>query len=93
MPQKTVRLLPMTLKTMEIIGNQIRMARLRRNCPVTLMTGRAVDSRTRVWTSISVQAGRNTKSEARVLAMQIQSPKKRHSAHQGRLPLFASDSV
>lgn len=49
MPKKTIRLLPKSLKILEEMGSQIRMARLRRNISVSLAAERAGISRTTLW--------------------------------------------
>lgn len=49
MPKKTVRLMPRSLEILETMGNQIRLARLRRDYSVELIAERARVSRTTVW--------------------------------------------
>ncbi len=49
MPQKAVKLLPKQLKILQTMGDQIRLARLRRNFPVELIAERSGVSRTTIW--------------------------------------------
>ncbi len=49
MPKKQVRLMPKSLEILEELGQQIRLARLRRDLPAELIAERAGVSRTTVW--------------------------------------------
>lgn len=49
MPQKAVKLLPKQLKILQTMGDQIRLARLRRNFSVELIAQRSGVSRTTIW--------------------------------------------
>lgn len=57
MSKKTVVVMPETQRTLEIMGGQIRMARLRRNLAVELVAERAGISRATLW---SVEKGAPT---------------------------------
>lgn len=49
MAKKTIKLMPNTEKTLNIVGEQIKLARLRRNLSATLVAERANISRSTVW--------------------------------------------
>jgi len=57
MSKKTVVVMPETQKTLEIMGEQIKMARLRRNLSTELVAERAGISRATLW---SVEKGSPT---------------------------------
>lgn len=49
MPKKTVRLMPKSTKILEQMGEQIKLARLRRRLPAELVAERAGISRSTLW--------------------------------------------
>lgn len=49
MPKKTVRIMPSTTKVLEQMGEQIKLARRRRNIPASLAAQRARISRSTLW--------------------------------------------
>ena len=49
MGRKKIQLLPSTQKMLDELGNQIKLARLRRKIPVDLVAERAGVSRASVW--------------------------------------------
>lgn len=57
MSKKTVAIMPDTQKTLEIMGEQIKMARLRRNLSAELVAERAGISRATLW---AVEKGTST---------------------------------
>lgn len=49
MPKKTVKLMPKSIKILEQMGEQIKLARLRRRLPAELVAERAGISRSTLW--------------------------------------------